>query len=59
MNNTSYLIVMYLASYFPFTQENIYIVTEKEHIFQLIIKYLRIFKIFIKEINKYLKFSIF
>ena len=54
-----YLIVMYLASYFLFTQENIFIVTEKQHIFQLIIKYLRIFKIFIKEIKKYLKFSIF
>ena len=31
----------------------------KPHIFQLIIKYLRIFKIFIEEIQKYSKFSVF
>ena len=31
----------------------------KSHIFQLIIKYLRIFKIFIEEIKKYSKFFVF
>ena len=31
----------------------------KPHIYQLIIKYLKIFKIFIEEIKKYSKFSVF
>ena len=59
MSNTSYLILMHLACYFPFTLIHIFIVSENRTICQLIIKYLRIFKIFIEEIIKYSKFSVF
>ena len=43
---------------FFYTNKYIHCV-RKPHIFQLIIKYLRIFKIFIEEIKKHSKFSVF
>ena len=59
MNNTSYLILMHLTSYFPFTQKKIYLLCPKTTHISTNNKIFKIFKIFIQEIKKYSKFSVF
>ena len=60
MINMSYLILKeteyFLVTFFVI---NYIHCDRKSHIFRLVIKYLRTFKIFIEEIRKYSKFSLF